>query len=216
MIRAAVFGGAKSRLRAQVAPFHGGKLWIYHDPVKDSRKVSDFDVFSYRMGIRGLWERVMAANAAAETILFSQGGGGAWPEAFTLAEGVLDALDGADAAACSRIAIYFLWYWAQLLGAGPELEFSCACEAKRDGILWYSVRKEAFFCENCIQNSEESGFSYPVGPGAVAWLKRIGSLSPAELARVTLDTPSLIQAKALSQAVMTGALGKRLATWDEI
>ena len=216
LIRAAVFGGPKSRLRALVAPFHAGKLWIYHDPVRDSRKVNDFDVFFYRMGICGLWERVMAADAIAETILFSQGGGGAWPKALALAEGVLDALDDADAAMCSRIAIYFLWHWARILGTGPELELSCACEGKSNGVLWYSPRKEVFFCEKCIQNRDEPGFSYPVGPGAAAWLKRIGSLSPADLARVTLDAPSLVQAKALSQAIMAGTLGKRLSTWDEI
>ena len=216
LIRAAVFGGAKSRLRAQVAPFHGGKLWVYHDPVRDSRKVSDFDVFSYKMGLRGLWERLMAASVVAETILFSQGGGGNWPEALKLAESVLDSLDSADELTCSRITIYFLWHWARLLGAGPEIGLSCACEAKTNGVLWYSVRKEAFFCEKCIQNQGESGFSYPVGPGAAAWLQKIDSLSPEDLTRVTLDAPSLIQAKALSQAVMAEALGRRLPTWNEI
>jgi len=120
LIRATVFGGPKSRLRSHVAPFHEGTLWVYHDPVRDSRKVSDFDVQSWRPGLRELWERAMTADAVAETILASHGGGGAWSEAAKLAGSVLDALDGADAAACSRIGVYFLWHWAWILGLRPD------------------------------------------------------------------------------------------------
>ena len=215
LIRAAVFGGPKSHLRAQIAPFHSGKLWIYYDPVRDSRKVNDFDVSFYRMGIRTSLERVMAADAIAETILFSQGGGSAWQDAIKLTEGVLDFLDNADPTACTRITIYFLWHWAKFLGSGPEIELSCACEPKQDGIIWYSEKKEGFYCEKCKENPG-MGQSFPVGPGAVAWLKRIESLFPTDLARVTLDTPSLNQAKALSLAIMAGALGRRLSTWEGI
>jgi DNA repair protein RecO (recombination protein O) len=103
-----------------VAPFHGGKLWIYHDPVRDSRKVSDFDVQSYRAGIRELYERAMAASAVAETILASHGGGGNWNEAARLAGSVLDARSEADAVHCPYLARYFLWHGAALLGARPD------------------------------------------------------------------------------------------------
>lgn len=39
ILRATVFGGPKSKLRAYVAPFHAGTLWIYRDPVRDYRKI---------------------------------------------------------------------------------------------------------------------------------------------------------------------------------
>ena len=116
IVKAVVFGGPKSRLRARVSPFHEGKLWVYHDPVRDSRKVSDFDVHSYRSGIRELYERIMTANAVAETVLAFHGGGGSWPEASRLTSGVLDALEVSDAAAASRVGLYFLWHWAGILG----------------------------------------------------------------------------------------------------
>ena len=48
---------------------------VYHDPSKDSRKLSDFDVRSWRPGLRELYERAMAADAVAETVLASHGGG---------------------------------------------------------------------------------------------------------------------------------------------
>ena len=132
LIKATVFGGPKSRLRAQVAPFHEGTLWVYHDPVRDSRKVTDFDVISWRPGIRELLERAMTADALAETILFSHGGGGAWPAAVKLAGKVLDSLNEADAAACSRIAACFLWQWAGILGVRPEISGYAASSPQPD------------------------------------------------------------------------------------
>ena len=225
LLKATVFGGPKSRLRAQVAPFHEGTLWIYHDPVRDSRKVSDFDVRSYRTGIRELYERAMAADAVAETVLASHGGGGNWRVAAKLTGNVLDALGEADADTCSRLGIYFLWYWAELLGIRPDLSACSACgadETKRNGTLWYSAAQEALFCDNCMHLAAppvadtNTGSLSRVGPGARLWLNRIESLPPAALARVSLDTPSLEQARTLAKAILAAALGKKLSTWDGI
>ena len=215
LVRATVFGGPKSRLRAQVGPFHEGTLWIYHDPVRDSRKVSDFDVHSYRPGIRELYERAMTADAVAETILASHGGGGGWPDAAKLAGSVLDALDGADAALCSRLGVYFLWHWSGVLGVRPELGIcaSCFCEMRREETLCYSAGNLS--CENCVRK-EAPPSVIRISPGARLWLTGIESLPPSALARVTLDAPSLEQARALSKAVLAGALERRLATWEGI
>ena len=229
LVRATVFGGPKSRLRSQVAPFHEGRLLIYHDPVRDSRKVSDFDVRSYRTGIHELYERAMTAAGVAETILSSQGGGGNWREAAKLATFSLDALDGADAAACSRIAVYFFWHWAGILGAAIELSAcaSCACEAGPDEVLWYNIREEALFCEKCAANfatslARRDGAEgrLRVEGGGRRWLKEIEAMPPEALAATSgecsADGTSFEQARALSKAVLGAALGKRLPTWDGI
>jgi len=55
-----------------------------------------------------------------------------------------------------------------------------------------------------------------VGAGARLWLLETESLSAGAITRVTLDAQSLDQAKALSQAVLAAALGKKLPTWDFI
>jgi len=216
LVKATVFGGAKSRLRSQVALFHEGKLMIYHDPVKDSRKVSDFDVQSWRPGIRELWERTTAAGALAETVLFSQGGGGNWPEALKLAGDTLDTLNTAAAGACSQIFIYFLWHWAQILGVKPDLSTctSCQKEVKKEGFLWYFNRKEALFCENCVETPD----SLPcISPEGRLWLMEIESIHPDALKNTEkwpTDAISTRQAKALSQAILAGVIGRRLPTWE--
>ncbi|GHV25367.1 hypothetical protein AGMMS4952_02930 [Spirochaetia bacterium] len=121
ILRATVFGGPKSKLRAQVEPYHGGALWIYRDPVRDSRKITDFDVQSWKPGIRENYERSTAAAAIAETILAGYGGGGPWEHAFILANASLEALETADEPCCTRIFIHFLWHWTEILGIRPDL-----------------------------------------------------------------------------------------------
>jgi len=190
VIRATVFGGPKSRLRSQVAPFHGGTLWIYHDPVRDTNKVSDFDVKSWRPGIRELWERAMTAGAVAETVLASQGGGGNWEEAVKLAESVLDALEASDPPSCSRIGLYFLWHWAQILGVRPELNVSFSHSRLENGAL--ALLKTIETTTPAALKSE-TGISLNVN---------------------LQDVHLFEQATAFAQAILAETLGKRLPTWD--
>jgi DNA repair protein RecO (recombination protein O) len=212
IIRATVFGGPKSRLRSHVAPFQRGKLWIYRDPVRDSRKVSDFDVAAWRPGLRELYERSAAASAIAETILAGHGGGGNWTGALALAEGALAALDTADEGLCERILVHFLWNWAELLGLRPEgaVCASCACEAPPDGVLWYDGREGGFLCPACAPPAG----ALKAGPGARRWLAAVEKLEAPAISRYTLDGPSLAQARALATALLADALGRRLKSWD--
>jgi DNA repair protein RecO (recombination protein O) len=226
LIQATVFGGPKSKLRAHTAPYHRGKLWIYRDPVKGFMKVTDFDVQIWRPGIRELYERTMAASALAEAVLTTHGGGGAWTEALSLMDGALDALDNADEAASRRILIHFLWNWAEILGQRPELACrvcgSDAFQAREDGLLWYSLRDGTLICPSCAalpasysgSRSPETAGYLPAGPGARRWLTTAGSLEAAHMVRVTLDRTAEREVKDLVTAVMAGALGKRLGTWD--
>ena len=121
------------------------------------------------------------------------------------------------------------------MGMGQELGAcsSCACEVKRDEVLWYSIRKEAFFCEKCMRlrrGGPEADSSFRIGPAARKLLGEIESLDPAALGAAKADQLSggefrdgtskdgtfLEQAKALSKAVLAAALGKRLPSWDVI
>jgi DNA repair protein RecO (recombination protein O) len=191
ILRATVFGGPKSRLRSHVEPYHRGTLWIYRNPVRDYRKITDFDVQSWNPGIREQYERTAAAAAVAETILAGYGGGGSWEDAFTLTDAALGALETADEPCCARIFIHFLWNWAGILGIRPDLD------------------EEANACED-----GENGIPSELGPGARRWLAAAGSLAPSQMARYTLDGASARQARAYVTAILGNALGKRLGTWD--
>ncbi|MDR1105596.1 MAG: recombination protein O N-terminal domain-containing protein [Treponema sp.] len=221
IIRATVFGGPKSRLRAHAAPFHSGTVWLYHDPVRDSRKITDFDVVSWRLGLREMYERTMTANAVAETVLASHGGGGNWRTAFGLFSFTLDSLEEAAAEACPRIFVRFLWNWAAFLGGCPGLSCaSSACEQADDGVLWYDRKEGIFLCTRCAglygTGGSEDGAAaglLALGPAARVWL---ASPEDGPLPRPFPDAPSFREARSVAMAVMEGVLGRRLATWDEI
>ncbi|MDR0877640.1 MAG: recombination protein O N-terminal domain-containing protein [Treponema sp.] len=236
IVKATVFGGPKSSLRAHVAPFHRGQIWIYHDPVRDSRKITDFDVRSWRPGLRELYERTMAADGIAETILTTQGGGGSWEAALALTDRSLDALESADSAVCLRILLQFLWNWADFLGQKPVMETcaSCgdkigfyneesgfsACPEGADGLLWFSPAEEGFICPACANRQAvytgRSAGLLPLGKGARRWLAAIETLDPFLMSRYSLDGVSLKQAKAVVTGLLSGILGKRIAAWDEV
>jgi DNA repair protein RecO (recombination protein O) len=114
--RAFVYGGPKSRLRSYVSPFHSGGLYLYHDPVRNSYKVTDFDVRRWRPGIRENYDRTMAAAAIVETVLAGFGGGCNWSEALEQTNDSLDALDNAAGPDSLRVLVHFLWKWAGLTG----------------------------------------------------------------------------------------------------
>jgi DNA repair protein RecO (recombination protein O) len=207
IIRATVFGGPKSHLRSHVAPFHSGTVWIYHDPVKDTRRVNDFDVAAWRPGLRELYERAGAASAMAALVLKSRGGGDAFGRATELVRESLDALENADEARCPRLLACFMWNWAGLLGQRPSLRrcSSCACEPADDEVLWF-IRGEGLLCGRCIRRmagSGEGGYTGPaLGPGARRWLRAVEDRPPAAVSRVSLDGSSLAEAEALLRALL--------------
>ncbi|MDR2477332.1 MAG: DNA repair protein RecO [Treponema sp.] len=214
ILRATVFGGPKSRLRAHTAPFHSGQVWIYHDPVKDSRKLNDFDVRSWRPGLRELYERTMAAGAMAETILASHGGGGNWAGALALAEAILDTLESAGEETCLRILLYFFWQWAGFLGLQPDLNrcASCGNMLASGSPVWYSPQDSGMLCAAC--SGEYDRALLPVNPGCRHWLETISRLAPRQLDRYTMDSKSSREARSFTTAILTEVLGKRLASWD--
>ncbi|MDR2210350.1 MAG: recombination protein O N-terminal domain-containing protein [Spirochaetaceae bacterium] len=209
IINATLFGGPKSTLRSHVSPFNSGTLWIYRDPAKDFRKVSDFDVQSWRPGIRELYERSSTASRIAGALLAGHGGGGAWAEVLTLTGSALDALEGADEVCCERIFLHFLWNWTALQGdrGDPGRCIFCACEPGSDGVLWF-VPGEGFLCKNCMLR-EQPGRGLALGPGARRWLLEVQNLAPGDLARHVPDSDSLDEIRAMVDYLETEAQGRR-------
>jgi len=215
ILRAVVFGGPKSKLRSYASPFHSGQAWVYHEPIKDTRKLSDFDVKEWRPGLREMYERAMAADAAAETILFSHGGGGSWEKALDLAEGTLDALASADSLMCNRILLHFLWSWADFLGLKPDFDYCSHCGKKIPSadMSFLLPGEGGLACTTCLDIEKQNRFP-EAGPGCRRWLETVLSLSPSLLGRYSLDKKSYDEAKNLVIAVLGEALGKKLNCWD--
>jgi DNA repair protein RecO (recombination protein O) len=174
LLRAAVYGGAKSKLRAYVSPFNSGILYLYHDPVRDTSKVTDFDCLNWRPGLREMYERTMAADEIAKTILAGFGGNSG--EALQTAEETLDALETAPFTRIRPLLIHFWWRWARILGIRPSL--------------------------HDLLEGFDPGLSPPLGEGATRWLTATAALSPFQIARFTMDTQSEHEAAAFCRALL--------------
>ena len=215
IFRATVFGGPKSRLRSQVAPFHQGTVWVYHNSIKDSRKLTDFDVILWRPGLREMYERTMAADAIAGTILSTHAGGGNWKTALELASDSLDCMEKADNRSYKRILLNFLWAWTGFLGIRPDLRScaACACDIPADGVLYYDPKEASLYCISCTGLSG-GNTDITIKPGARRWLLAIGDLGFLDAQRYTLDNESFRQAKVLVLSLLAEALGRKLKVWD--
>ncbi|MDR2952558.1 MAG: recombination protein O N-terminal domain-containing protein [Treponema sp.] len=216
VVKATVFGGPKSKLRAYASPYNSGRVWLYFNPVKGSVKVNDFDVLLWRPGLRELYERTIAAGAVADTILASHGGGGSWETAVTLADTALDALECANEEFCGRVLIHFLWQWAGFLGIRPAMEYCADCgeAAFEDAPLWFDAREGNVMCDSCASLRRNEINLLLVNPGCRRWFSAITPLEPSQAGRYSMDGKSFHEAKALATAVLSAALEKRLASWD--
>jgi len=214
IIRATLFGGPKSKLRAYSAPFNTGRVWIYRDKSKDYAKLSDFDVHSWRAGLRELYERSITAASAADIILSSHGGGGDWNAALDLAVQTLDALENADENLCALLQIHFAWRWIRFLGLQPHLDWCSECgNPINDNLLYYDVRDGSALCADCSPALAASHSPLlQCNPGGRKWLSAVSGLEPSGIHRYSMDKKSFQEAKSLVNSILSEALGKQIIT----
>jgi len=167
--------------------------------------------------LREMYERAIAADAVAETILASHGGGGNWGRALFLAQEALDTLSEADEETCARIVLWFLWQWTDFLGLRPEFDTCSLCGKPAPDR--YSIREGGMVCDSCSGGS--SGLAtggacglVEAGPGCCHWLETTRKIHPDQLVRYTLDKKSFREAKVLATAILAEAIGKRLEGWE--
>ncbi|ULQ60641.1 DNA repair protein RecO [Brucepastera parasyntrophica] len=147
LVRAALFGGAKSRFRSLVSPFHTGTVWLYSNPVKNSTKITDFDVTAYRAGIRENLVRSWCASLAVEIVSRSQG-----IVDWVLVNSFLDGVAVSDEAECRRALLRFLWRLLVSAGVKPDMEECLRCgENKENEVLYYFPHEDGCLCSNCAR-----------------------------------------------------------------
>lgn len=221
IIRATLFGGPKSKLRSYVSPFHQGTLWIYEDPVRNIKKITDFDVQSWRPALRESYERLMAGSTLLEIVLASQGGGGSsWEEAFELTAESIEALSIIDKSKIPPMVIYFFWNWIKLLGLVPELDRCdlCACTVRPSEVVWYSSLEQQVLCDSCVGPEKKSiqGGLFPVNGGGRRWISRILELPAKEILRYRVDETTMVQVQRLGTEILQHALGKPIRFWETL
>ncbi|MBL8966707.1 MAG: DNA repair protein RecO C-terminal domain-containing protein [Spirochaetaceae bacterium] len=160
-----VFGGPKSKLRSLGAPYSAGRAFVYLDPPRDFRKLTDFDVREPFSGLRESLRKLWAAGLVAEFLLKTSGGGGDFPEVLALA---LDTLRGLEAESEERSdypTILFLWRMIALLGLMPDPGACSACgvELAPGAPRLHTPSVSGYLCPRCAERESERLACEPAG-----------------------------------------------------
>lgn len=120
-------GKAASKLKAATIPFACVTAYLYHDPVRDSFKVTDVEPRNLHGAIRADLAKFFTASLWVEIVLRSHGGGTEAAPLHALLAASLATLDAAGAAQVGVVSVHVLWRCLQLLGLGPDLEYCAGC-----------------------------------------------------------------------------------------
>lgn len=181
LVRAAVFGGAKSKLKGLVSPWYRGTAWLYSDPVRKTVKATDFDVLSYRDGIREGLVRTWCASLCSEIVSRSHG-----VADWRLVNAFLDGIAVSDETECRLGLLRFIWRTLLTAGINPSIEWCARCgdgTKGENGVLFYSPYEDACVCESCVRDEERR---FPLSREARIYLESIVHLKPSDVRAITL------------------------------
>jgi DNA repair protein RecO len=204
-----VFGGPKSKLRSLAAPYVFGRAFVYLDPVKDYRKLSDFEVADSFPALRDELGKLWGAGLVAELLIKTSGGGGDFPLVLELAADCLAALDAAPSGEYDKAVLVFCWRLVSLLGLGPDPTSCAACgaEIRIGGGAAYSFEREGFLCPACASREAQAaayaaqaalgayGGAFLAGEVAAAGAESVGDAPfvGARAARITRLGPGALR-----------------------
>ena len=216
LVEAFVFGGPKSRLRSLAAPYHTGTAWIYLDPVKDLRKLSDFDARETYPTLRENLRKIWAASYFAETVLRTDAAGGESREAFDLLRSGLSALDAGGEADVDYVCLQYGWRLLGLMGLRPDSETCGQCGASfpEGRGAAFSRIQETFLCDQCARagDSGNSVDDLTLSGGALRYLAASEALPFRDALRVRPSGEDLPILKALVFHLVRSAAEGELRT----
>lgn len=239
IVRATLYGGAKSRMRSLVSPMNTGEMWLSRDDSRRTVKIGDFRVDRWRLSLRESLVKAMQANVMAELLIRTHCAGS--PErAWVLANAFLDGMDHFGEEESRRGFVRFLWRYLGLLGERPQPDECGSCGAEipstrprggtsPDGVSWkepsangnpgtgetlaYDRRERAFLCADCAAAaaaSAEAGRLVRLSAEAVAYLRATAELSPGAARTAAVGEEALGGLKRLCLDLVQEACGARL------
>ncbi len=189
LIRATAYGAYRmhSSLRMGSEPFTVCTARLYHNPVKQSYKITEIEIReTFGSLIRDL-SRLVAASLWAEVALKSYAAGETSDMLFRLFLGSLELLDQADTRGEPYVTIQFLWRFLSLAGYQPMLDVCCQCGIPfRDGPAFFSPAIHGFLCSSCVPQNARS-----VPTGALRYLAATGAQPLPRASQVTLEPAGL-------------------------
>jgi DNA repair protein RecO len=211
LVHAAAYGAWKmhSALRTGSEPFAHSLARLYHDPVKNTYKVTDLEVRESFDGLRADLGRIEAASLWAEVVLKSIAAGETTGGVYRLLLSCLRALEAGAADRVPYATAQFLWRFLDLAGYRPD---ASACErcgrafGEAEGAAWLTAPGGSA-CRAC---AAEAGL--PLSAGARRYLEASRDLDLGAALAVSLDPSSLAGLGKALQHAIRGVLETDLAS----
>lgn len=210
---AILYGGPKSKLKSLVQPFYSGKMWLYDDTLRNSKKITDFDPENPPSSFRNDIYKIMAANLACELVLKTKAAG-EWQKSYVLLKSFLKGIDLSEEKEARLGTLRFLWRYTELLGIQPDVRECCCCGEnllvfEKDSV--YVDRENGVACFECARSYEEgSAFQFKLNKEALVYLDSMNILTPGQVRRLTLKSESVYKIKQLAFFLAEKACGTRL------
>lgn len=205
LVRAAAYGAWKmhSALRTGSEPFVHSLVRLYHDPVKNTYKVTDLEVRETFDGLQHDLARIEAASLWAEVVLRSIAAGETAGGLYRLLLASLRALESGGAARAPYVSAQFLWRFLDLAGYRPD---PSACErcgrafGESEGAVWLAV-SGGIACGACAGTA-----GFPFSAGARRYLEATRDLDFDAALAIGLDAASLAGLAVAMQHAIRGVL----------
>ena len=176
----------KSRLGGVTEVFSQSRISLYHDPVRDSYKITEVEPLLVFENVRRDLQKYYTASLWTEVILRTFAGGGEFAEVFSLLCESLTLLDRCPQEKNDAVLSLFLFRYVDALGYLPDFGSCAMCgTGLRKDDRWYVGPDGSIRCGRC---SEESAPS--LAPGARRFLSYAVGRPVEEVLKVGLDVDS--------------------------
>jgi DNA repair protein RecO (recombination protein O) len=199
----------KGKLRSVTNPFCNGTFYLYHNPQKNSTKITDVSIDCFYQNLRDSLSKFYAASLWAEIVVKSFGGGDEGSPLYELLSRALEAADRADPRDVSRVSAQFIWRYLGIVGVRPALS---ECAVTGQGLqvaeeATYSRVHGGFVAEGYTQMEDMS-----LSPGARRYLEHTAQLPFSRAVDIKLDAGALASLRAVLLVMVQDAVESPLNT----
>ena len=196
----------KSKLGGVTEVFSRVSFHLYHDPVKNSYKITDIELRETYEFLRGNLRKFYIGSLWSEVILRTFAGGGEYRKIYELLSQGLSVLNVCKEPEIDSILSLFLYHYIENLGYLPNFGECGNCGSRLDRDKWWYLGKDGEIrCSQCGNDQMPS-----LTPGARGYLSYASSRSFKELQKVNLDSRSSVELKRFMLFLVQHVIGAPL------
>lgn len=174
ILKATLFGGAKSRLSGAIIPYYTGNLWLYTNPINSSNKITDFEGTHCRYNIRNSLTHIWASSFVSELCIKLKG-----CIDWLVVNAFLDGINASNEQECKTAILRFIWRVALSSGVAPSLSFF---EEYKEGVYFNHSSGQFAGCSSQFEKT-----SY-LSSEALEYLYKISYCKPKEARETKLSS----------------------------